>query len=133
MIKEELLKPRYKVIADYPNSEWKVGKILVRVKDATNDIFHVHEYAIVGDISLNEIKKYPHIFKPLEWWEEREEKDIEFVTWKSCNSGITYVAKVLERKGDDFKWEGGWGTFTKDQDFPATKEEYENAASLLIQ
>lgn len=53
---KELLIPRFEVIADYPNSTYKVG-----------EIFH----AVVPDYA-----KYPHLFKPLNWWEYRKEEEM---------------------------------------------------------
>lgn len=57
MTPEELLKPRFKVIADYPVSPYPVGAIITP-KDA--------EY----------FDKYPVIFKRLEWYEERKPEDM---------------------------------------------------------
>ncbi len=59
---DELLKNRIKVITPFPgiqNFGYKVDDILV----CSNMLFE--EYA-----------KYPHLFKKLEWWEDREEKDM---------------------------------------------------------
>jgi len=63
---EELLKPRYKVIAGYPNTTHNIGDILDdggRTKIATK------HWVIFMD-------QYPHLFRKLEWWEHREEKDM---------------------------------------------------------
>lgn len=76
---ENLLKPRWKVIANYPNSPYKIGQIL------NNDW---HEY----DLPANELfsiatiyfeaHQYPAIFKKLEWWEERDIEEMpEYVKW----------------------------------------------------
>ncbi len=76
MTKEELLKPRYKVIADYPNSRYQVGRVV-------DFIFKHggwrHEYVTHEGLDYDYVstfEEYPHIFKKLEWWEERDEKDI---------------------------------------------------------
>lgn len=58
---EQLLKPRYKVIADYPFSAYTVGQIIL-----------IHDYNPNKDL----FKMYPHLFKPLQWWEERKESDM---------------------------------------------------------
>lgn len=50
MTAKELMAPRYKVIADYPNSPYKVGDI------------------IKPDECLD---CYSHLFKKLNWWEYR--------------------------------------------------------------
>jgi hypothetical protein len=59
----DLLKPRYKVIADYPGNEWKVGDILDR------------DWGWDGDDEegfKHHVSDYPHLFKKLEWYEERK-------------------------------------------------------------
>lgn len=60
MTTEELLKPRYKVIADYPfNKIAPVGEI------------------ISGDkLPMWDVREFPHLFKKLEWWEERKESEM---------------------------------------------------------
>jgi hypothetical protein len=65
--KEELLKPRYKVIADYPLSEYKVGFIIqgTGFTKPWKDNFKTFFY-----------EDYPNIFKKLEWWEERKIEDL---------------------------------------------------------
>lgn len=66
MTTEELLKPRYKVIAEYPQSYLKVG-----------DIFE-------ADNVTKFMANYPHLFKPLAWWEERKVEDMpEYVKYRN--------------------------------------------------
>jgi len=60
MTVEELLMPRYKVIADYPSSPYYVGEI----KDRLGDNVAAH------------FAKYPHLFRKLNWWEERKVEDM---------------------------------------------------------
>jgi hypothetical protein len=118
MTPEELLKPRYKVIADYPGNVQTVG----------------HIYKIIGNEEsiqywCSEKDKYPHIFKKMEWWEERNKKDLpEYLKskdekigrvdkWKSNNDTTPYYAVVGR-----FAWDCRYFT-------PATKEEYEQYLS----
>lgn len=93
MTPEELLKPRYKVIALWPNSkDTRVGAIMV---------FDNGIQAYLGGnatffsplVMINEVKKYPHLFKKLDWWEDRELADLpEYVCWsESKNREITKV------------------------------------------
>jgi hypothetical protein len=65
---EDLLKPRYRVIADYPGSQFTVGQIIQKQKYMDGK-WHVKGF-------LNEPENYPDIFKPLEWWEEREPEEM---------------------------------------------------------
>lgn len=58
---EILLKPRFEVIADYPNSNWSIGEIIT---DA-------------GEFSTKHIyRKYPHLFREMKWWEKRTEEEM---------------------------------------------------------
>lgn len=105
---EELLIPRYKVIADYPGSPYTVGQII-----------HVH-----GEQGVNceYFNKWPAIFKPLQWWEERDKNDMpEYV------KSQLWVAKVKEWSGDNsyFTGEVYNGTSYTQAYLPATQEEFE--------
>lgn len=68
MIKEELLKPRYKLIVDYPSNILEVGTI---VNASTNELIAFYN-------------KYPNIFQLLPWYAERKVEDIALVEqiWK---------------------------------------------------
>lgn len=70
MTAQELLKPRFEVIADYPDSEFKVGEIedrdwmkYVNGEDETDGI-------------LWKISDFPHLFRKLNWWEHRKVEDM---------------------------------------------------------
>ena len=80
MTPEELLKPRYLVISDYPNSEFEVGKV----------------YEFNSAIAKNVFGRYPAIFRKLEWWEMRDEKDMpEYVKPIKAEQYIFKVSKYL--------------------------------------
>ena len=59
MTVEELLKPRFKVKNDYPNSPFEIGEIIL----AENH----------PDIDFTE---YEYLFTPIQWWEFRDAKDM---------------------------------------------------------
>lgn len=64
------MKPRYKVVADYPNSPFEVGQILMG------------QYISYAD-------KYPHLFRLLPWYAERIESELpEYV--KSKSTSVVY-------------------------------------------
>jgi hypothetical protein len=69
MTPEELLKPRYKVIADYPGNIHPIGHIHGHDINGTQNVMKLDEWLAFHD-------KYPHLFKKLEWWGDREEKDM---------------------------------------------------------
>lgn len=60
MTAEELLKPRFVVIADYPLSTSPIGYIL---EDLT-------------ELKVKTYSNYPHLFKRLNWWEYRKIEDM---------------------------------------------------------
>lgn len=76
MTTEELLKPRYKVIADYPGCPFKVGQVLEKVKVASGKEF------VRG--MFHQPEDFPANFKKLEWWEERKPEDMpEYLNFPS--------------------------------------------------
>ena len=71
MTADELLKPRVKVIAPMPLMKNDVGTYLRRIEDngdfsfgiaTTNDGVHFFD--------LEQFKKWPHIFRIVNWWED---------------------------------------------------------------
>ena len=76
MTATELMIPRFEIIAEYPNCEFKNGEIISRVKYATNDIYHTDENPPVGGLDLSEIEKYPHLFRKMNWWEDRKAEEM---------------------------------------------------------
>lgn len=134
MTTEELLKVRYKVIADYPEIERhniRVGDIITKEEktmyaDKTQDGTPV--VAIDHEI-------FTANFKKLEWWQERKESDMpEYVkmtynlNWiykvnsYDVNNGVFWHSEKHELsrrvEGDEFEQLRYF--------IPATKEEYEN-------
>lgn len=85
---EELLRPRFEVVADYPNNPWEVGTIFTYDKDQAQiltDRFERGIYKTIREnspridsmvIAIGNIGKYPHIFKPCPWWQHRDIKDM---------------------------------------------------------
>ena len=71
MTPEELLKPRYKVIAIDTTESFQVGEIL-------NHPSEWHDFIWVGPSGkiIFYPEKYPHLFKKLEWWEELKPEDL---------------------------------------------------------
>jgi hypothetical protein len=71
MTTKELIKPRFKVIADFPCSSVIVGEII-----RTGESLMAY---VVSQGEFNEkecLTDYPHLFKRLNWWDERSEKDM---------------------------------------------------------
>lgn len=58
MTPEQLMIPRYKVIADYPKSFYTLGQV------------------IECDEPDHQLAQWPAIFKPLQWWEVRKKEEL---------------------------------------------------------
>jgi hypothetical protein len=106
---DELMKPRYKAISvnenHYPGSFWKVGNIIDPAGKQTQ--FHL----------------YPHLFKPLKWWEHRKPEDMP--QYLRLKSGA--IAKVSNWSSDlttGNTFCGGWFNLKMNTILPATLEEY---------
>lgn len=79
---------RYKVIADYPNSEYAVGRIY-----ETDPLGGIVECNDEGRIRVDP-EEYPHIFKELQWWEDVPAEELpKYVRWKEGygSSGVVEV------------------------------------------
>jgi hypothetical protein len=114
MTVDELLEPRFKVIADYPHSPFTVGAIMDKWNSISPDMQHYG--------------KYPHLFKKLEWWEERQPGEMpEYVKGKKS----VYKVKTYDFDTDTAFIIGTDGIIRLSllafvsRCFPATSEEYE--------
>lgn len=73
MTKDELLRKRVIVENLWPGCHYNVGDILIKDK--------VH-YWVTGStgweekITAGHVEQYPYLMRPLQWWENREEKDM---------------------------------------------------------
>lgn len=93
MTPEELMKPRYKVIADYPGCPFKVGQVLEKVKTVSGKWFVRGMFYQPDD--------YPANFKKMQWWEERKPDDMpEYI--KFAHSGAVY--KISKWKPSMQSW-----------------------------
>ncbi len=61
MIKEELLKPRYKIIANYPECHFHIGFILNLKQNGDDWIFTYSRHDGVYEIGALELDDYPHL------------------------------------------------------------------------
>ena len=92
MTAKELMQPRFEVIETYPKSKFKKGDILERIPRATNDWYNADKSLINGDILLEEIEQYPHLFRKMNWWEKRTAEQMP-----------KRVMSILDDKGDTFE------------------------------
>jgi|ERR1044072_619177 hypothetical protein len=110
----DLLKPRYKVIADYPGNAYKLGDIITFVEDGCSELIANYS-AVNGDrtrlmVAKKEFDKYPHLFKKLEWWEDRSDEDMpEYYKhkdfgWVAESVGIYDTTICFRGRNDVIEW-----------------------------
>jgi len=118
MTVEELLMPRYKVIADYPHNPYKVGDLLEEFTKTAFKLTVTYNGNSMDETQANTypasaIEKMPHLFRKLNWWEERKVEDMpEYV--KYHNGSISLLTKDMIEAG---------GIVLEDY-LPATEQEY---------
>jgi hypothetical protein len=138
MTKEELLIPRYKCIAPMPfdrDKLYNVGDIFtddgkVAVRNQHGDPVYPIDWAT-----------YPHLFKPLHWWEERELSELpEYIMFAKDYAGFkdgqVFKTENWNKQNEAAGYCIGFLTGTGEYDkcavpincglLPATKEEYES-------
>jgi len=93
MSNEDLLMPRYKLIGNYPGcpNSMPIGHILT-----LNLVFfdlRFHGYTELEPVHLEEpgFDNYPAVFKRLEWWEDREVKDMPLFIRNKTARPISYT------------------------------------------
>lgn len=120
---EQLTRPRYKVIADYPGSSDKIGKIYT-FNSADNPFLSSSESFV------DYFAQYPAIFQKLQWWEERDVEALpEYVKIVSNDFKklLGTVGRAEHMKGGVLIHYSGGGTYTHWIDTePATLAEYES-------
>lgn len=120
---EELLKPRWKVIADYPNSPFFIGQVFAIPN---------FDRQFTKDYWAAEKNKFPNIFEPLPWWKDRDVNEFPEYLKVYYKERVEFhkVNQWLHMIGDQTVYE----YFNKDGlqlrettrgTDPATKEEYD--------
>ena len=90
---QELLKPRYLLTADFPGCSFEVGTILVPNEEGELYSKQAGYSWTVSRVLEKDVKKFKHLFRKLEWWEERNASEMpEYVK----NDKEVYKAKWVE-------------------------------------
>ena len=108
----ELLKPRYKVIADFyqgqkdiSQNRIKVGDIFMNYIPQQNIVWHrTRDEKMHVDCKIHKPEQYPHLFKPLAWYEEREASEMPEYVKNIIRPGMKdelYVYKVKKHFTQD--------------------------------
>lgn len=128
----DLMAPRYKVIADYPDNPFSVNDILVEIDLGAkfNNYYQKGRFGFPNSPSICRPDKWPLNFQKIEWWQERKPEEMpEYVKYiKEYNHHeLNSIHKVIKYQPDH----GGVAVekefmFTYTGNYiPATKEEYD--------
>lgn len=145
MTAQELLIPRYRLIAAYPFNAHFVKNEVITLDSIDNDTkerfvrktyLPSHDKIVQNTTNFNEstFKKYPHIFKKLEWWEDRTVDQMPEHIKTNVESPIVFKVKEWFQ-GDagcyfmEAKSGKGNIVLTPYLTVPATEEEYLNYQS----
>lgn len=112
---EELMKTRYLVLSGYPNTPFVIGEVL-------------SEYSSIrfcnsakACINKTQVRKYPEIFRLLNWYEERSDSEMpQFVK----NPYRVLQVKEYDESHTLFEAEGEIIVFITNHYLPATEHEY---------
>ena len=125
MTVEQLLIPRFKMIADFPFSE--------RDRHNVGDIYTDNGKTAVLNQKKEPVRaldwlKYPHLFKPLQWSEDRDVNDMpKYVKYESTTTQkfkVWMVSDWSESQGRFWFKYNGCQCELESYFFPATEQEY---------
>jgi hypothetical protein len=121
---------RYKVIAGYPNSPFSINEILELQESLIKPMQH---FIMVADFDSytayyeSDFNLYPHLFKKLEWWEDRLIDNMP--NFVKCNKKIYKVLQKWEvsvicekHYSDNLGLDVDWDSL-----LPSTEEEFLNS------
>lgn len=133
---EQLMKSRFKVVADYPNSPFRCGDILEIVADPV-DKWYCYRTGRTYNV---EVKSYPKVFQSIEWWQDRNPEEMPEYVWYDATGFspkekliVLKVAKWVEEP-DGEVWADAndpIGYCTYHMPRPATIEEYNQYKSTI--
>lgn len=120
---DQLMQPRYMVIADYPNSVFNIGEVLsIPILDYSKGTVVRSQDDRYG-VEISVADKYPHIFRPMAWHEGRKVEEMpEYVKYRDM------VIKPSEWFiiGSDMRFhiEEPFFTDSANNCYPATEQQY---------
>ena len=128
MTTEELLKPRIKVIAPMPLMVNEVGYYLERIETKEGFKFGIMTKEKMVLYPKGVFKEWPHIFREVSWWEDRNPEDMpEYVKWQDGFGTENRIVKFEMLQENTINIDGNPMTASLwlEHLTPATKEEYE--------
>lgn len=103
---EELLKPRYEVIADYPNNIFFVGQLIIL--DCVKSGKPCFDFAAFDGMEFYHesfFNEFPNLFKKMNWWEKRTLDELMSILYVRITVYTGYwvvgdIVKVTDYKVD---------------------------------
>jgi len=90
-----LLKKRYKVIADYPNSPFTVGNILEQAEPLPHDVWREKENGTWTEHTILNAEKWDKFFVEIPWYHNRTLNEMpNYLKCLNESGGIEFVCKV---------------------------------------
>lgn len=142
MTVQELLIPRIRVKAEYPYCQYEKGTILI--KDETTEELYSAQFGYTQSkfiVKWEDAGKYPHIFRVLEWWEDREISELpEYVKYTEQSARHLYNIDKVGVYKPAWEMESGnpmfsiknkvysYGLISAQEVSPITEEEYNEQA-----
>lgn len=133
LTKEQLLIPRVMCVGTEPGTQNYPGSLF-----KTGDILYLEDskyfYALDGGtdtcisnpkLSYHDAEKFPHLFRPMQWWEGRDKTDLPKYV-KNIKSG-----RVFKAVWDCFKFKGvkEWSLILQQNGIPINPDRFEPATS----
>ena len=95
---DELLKPRYKVVAGYPYSPFEVGDF-IQIQNFDGHMMYkwIDDSGYEYELYESFFKDYPHLFQRLEWWQERKITELpEYIEWYDPSDKIELLPTIFK-------------------------------------
>lgn len=73
---KDLLRPRFEVINLYPQSDYSIGEIIILNEENNEGQPYIVGLDCKAKLYSAYFEQYPHLFKKLDWWEYRTEKEM---------------------------------------------------------
>ena len=97
----DLLIPRIKIIAKIPDVRETVGTIITGITESSQGFTSNPWFLFNGHRRAESFfKEYPHLFKKLQWWEDRTAEELLSVKWAKTIAGNS----VRTVKEIDARW-----------------------------
>lgn len=127
----EMLNPRYKVLAEYPDNKFgDIGNVVKLVKGKEGKWkYSWYDYDGLYFQYESFFQEYPHLFKKLEWWEDRKPEELPDYIKGILESKEVFLKKELIENGFKYKWldRDGYNMMHISKFMPSDESEYKQS------